>query len=458
MSNSLFSEFDEVSSKQWKQKIQFDLKGADYNKALIWDSNEGIHVKPFYNKEDLENTVSYFPKSSSWRICQSIFVSDAKKSNTHAIDAIKKGAESIKFIIPNKDISVNELLKNIDVDITTIHFDIQFLDSDFIKTLSVIPAKAGIHINTDIIGNLARRGNWYQSLKEDHIQFENNIKNTLSLSINTSLYQNAGATIVQQLAYALGHVNEYLNHLNNTVIVRNEMTWQSLKIKFNVSIGSNYFFEIAKLKALRILYKTLAEDYNFNSDCFIFATPTKRNKTLYDYNTNMLRTTTECMSAILGGADTICNLPYDAIYHKDNEFAERIARNQLLILKSESYFDKVNNPSDGAYYIESLANQLAEKALVLFKDIEKNGGFLHQLKQGTIQKKIKESAAKEQEQFNVGEDILLGTNKHQNPNDKMKDEIELYPFVKTNKRKTLVEPIIAKRLAETIEQDRLKTE
>ena len=207
-----------------------------------------------------------------------------------------------------------------------------------------------------------------------------------------------------------------------------------------------------------MLWKTISSEYNINTDCQIFATPTKRNKTLYDYNTNMLRTTTECMSAILGGANTICNFPYDAIYHKDNEFGERIARNQLLILKHESYFDKVDNPADGAYYIETLTKQLAEKALELFKDIEANGGFLKQLKEGTIQRKIKESANKEQEQFDAGKEILLGSNKHPNPNDRMKHELELYPFVKTNQRKTLIEPIIEKRLSEKLEQERLKKE
>jgi methylmalonyl-CoA mutase len=207
-----------------------------------------------------------------------------------------------------------------------------------------------------------------------------------------------------------------------------------------------------------MLWKTLASEYEITTDCLIFATPSKRNKTLYDYNTNLLRTTTECMSAILGGANTINNLAYDAIYHKNNEFSNRISRNQLLVLKHESYFNKVNNPADGAYYIESITQQLAEKALELFKDIESNDGFLKQLKDGIIQRKIKESAEKEQSQFNSGEEVLLGTNKHPNPNDKMKHELELYPFVKTNPRKTLVEPIIEKRLSETIEQNRLKTE
>ena len=209
---------------------------------------------------------------------------------------------------------------------------------------------------------------------------------------------------------------------------------------------------------MRKLWSALASEYGVNAECQIFVTPSKRNKTLFDYNTNILRTTTECMSAILGGANTISNLAYDSIYHKINEFGERNARNQLLILKHESYFDKVNNPADGAYYIESLTEQLAEKSLLLLREIEANGGFLKQLKEGIIQRKIKESAEKEQKLFNEQEIILLGTNKHLNPNDLMKQELELYPFVKMNPRKTLIEPIIESRLAETIEQQRLKIE
>ena len=172
----------------------------------------------------------------------------------------------------------------------------------------------------------------------------------------------------------------------------------------------------------------------------------------------MLRTTTECMSAILGGASMICNQPYNNLFQESTEFGERISRNQLLILKKESYFDAVNNPSDGSFYIESLTTQLSEKALDLFKNIEANGGFLQQLKEGTIQRKIKESAAKEQSDFNEGKITLLGTNKHPNLADKMKNTLEKEPFLKIEKRKTLIEPIIQKRLSEDMEIKRLKEE
>lgn len=459
MTKKLFNGFEKVSSKEWKQKIQVDLKGADYNDTLIWKTNEGIDVKPFYHADEFKTPFNSIAGPKGWSICQSIFVFDVALSNKKALDILERGAESIQFIIPNQDVSINDLLQNIAVETIPLYFELQFLDSEFVKQLnnyllerSAKGANAGnFHIKTDIIGNLAKTGNWFTNLKEDHKHFEAIVKNTNSFSIDVSLYQNAGATMVQQLGYAMAQTNEYLNHLENA-------DKQPIQITYHISVGTNYFFEIAKLRALRLLCNTLVKEYNLEAVCHIVATPTKRNKTIYDYNTNMLRTTTECMSAILGEADTICNLTYDAIYHKDNEFGERIARNQLLVLKRESYFDVVENASEGSYYIESLTNQLAEKALELFKDIEAKGGFLNQLKEGTIQRKIKESAAKEQEQFDTGAIVLLGTNKHPNKKDIMKDELELFPFVKTNIRKTLIQPIIEKRLAEKIEQERLKTE
>ncbi len=455
MSNSLFNDFEPVSAKQWKQKIQFDLKGADYNDSLIWTSNEGIQVKPFYHAEDF-NKLPKTPKTkaSSFIICETIFVSQVEKANALALSAIHGGAEAIKFIVPSKDISIDALLSNINLDTISIFFELHFLSEAFIKKLSNIIAKSRIYINTDIIGNLAKTGNWYSNLNDDFFKFGTSLQYSKSFSVDAALYQNVGANMVQQLAYTLAHANEYFNHIEANSTEKKA----KLAIVFNVAVGSNYFFEIAKLRALRLLFETLNDAYATDYKCHIFTTPSKRNKAIYDYNTNMLRTTTECMSAILGGADSICNLPYDAMFHKYNDFGSRIARNQLLILKHESYFNSVDNPSDGSYYIESLTEQLASKSLALFKDIETNGGFLKQLKDSTIQRKIKESATKEQEQFNTGNTIILGSNKYPNPNDIMKDNLEIYPFVKTKKRKTLIEPIIEKRLTESLEQKRLKTE
>ncbi len=448
----LFDKFDEVSAKQWKQKIQVDLKGADYNETLIWQSNEGINVKPFYHADhfkvlpDVSKT-----RSGEFKICQTVFVHDLNLAKHIAVDAIARGAEMIRFIIPSEKVIIKELLQDIQLENTAVYFELQFLSAEYVKT---IPSNYTF-ILTDIIGNLTKTGNWFKNLNEDHLQFLDIVKHTGQFSIDASIYQNAGATMTQQLAYALAQAAEYLNHLDKKLSKDQK---QNLEVVFNVSVGTNYFFEIAKLRAIRVLWSILAEEFEVNSNCHIIALPSKRNMAIYDYNVNMLRTTTECMSAILGGADTINNLAYDTIYHKDNEFGQRIARNQLLVLKHESYFDKVDNPADGSYYIETLTNELAEKALELFKDIEANGGILHQLKDGTIQRKVKESAAKEQAQFEAGDLVLLGSNKHANLDDKMKDDLELYPFVKTNPVKTLIEPIISKRLSEQLEQIRLKEE
>ena len=237
------------------------------------------------------------------------------------------------------------------------------------------------------------------------------------------------------------------------------MDEKSLKsIVFKVSVGGNYFFEIAKLQAVRVLWHSLTKEYGGSIDCHILTQPSRRNKTIYDYNTNMLRTTTECMSAILGSSDTIINMPYDHLYHKDNEFGDRLSRNQLLILKNESYFDAVSNPTEGAYYIETLTHQLAQKSLELFKEVERQGGYLKLLKEGLIQRKLKEHAQKEQRIYDEGHEGLLGTHFQKNTSDKMKTELELYPFLKQQTRKTLLEPIIPRRISEEIEQKRLKDE
>nr|WP_315187669.1 methylmalonyl-CoA mutase subunit beta [uncultured Flavobacterium sp.] len=451
---NLFKEFNPISAKQWKQKIQFELKGADYNETLIWNSPEDIKVKPFYDKDDVTKTFSVPTKASEFKICQNIFVFDIEKSIERALESLNRGAESLRFTIENEAINVEHLLEKLPLENTAVYFHLSFFSIDFLKKIETIAKQknATIYCNIDPIGQLAKEGNWFTTAEKSNFDSLNLLsketKSVSLISINSALYQNAGATIVQQIAYSLAHANEYFNRIE----VINK------PIVFEISVGTNYFFEIAKLRALRLLFKLIAKEYNPNLDCHFLVSPTKRNKTLYDYNVNMLRTTTECMSAILGGADSIANLPYDALYHKDNEFGDRIARNQLLILKNESYFDKVNNPADGSYYIENLTNQLAEKALTLFKNIEENGGFLKQLNEGIIKRKIQESADYEQELFDTGKEILLGTNKYTNKEDRMKNDLELFPFVKVKPRKTLITPIIEKRLSEKLEQERLAKE
>ncbi|WP_378176554.1 methylmalonyl-CoA mutase subunit beta [Aquimarina sp. SS2-1] len=453
MTKTLFESFDKVSAKEWKQKIQFDLKGADYNEALIYKSLEGIDIKPFYNEEDIVDLKENNSHPSSWKNSIRIEVKDAISGNEKALDAIKKGAESINFIISKENIDPEVLVSNLSQK-THLYIETLFLSPDYVSKLNVLAEKLSlsIHLLTDIIGNISKTGNWFENMKDDHTALEEIFKTSSHLkniiSIDLSMLQNAGATMIQQLAYGLAHANEYLNYFHNQ---KNNPFLHKMVI-FKVAIGGNYFFEIAKIRALRLLWNSLAEEYNMLKKCYIFAQPSHRNKTILDFNVNMLRTTTECMSAILGGADTICNLPYDDIYNEENDFGTRISINQLLILKNESYFDIVSNPASGSFYIESLTKQLADKALALFKNIEEAGGYLKQLKTGTIQKKIKESAEKEQELFDNEEIILTGINKYRNPNE-ITPEMQKNPFPENIKRKTLVNPIVRRRLCDKIEKN-----
>jgi len=453
---TLFENFKTISEKEWKQKIQYDLKGKDYNEEVVWNSPEGIKVKPFYHADDLEHVKVKSLQISSWNIGQPIYAGNAIMANKKALKSIQKGAEALRFLIPEESIDITIILNNIDLDVVKVYLNMQFLSKEFIyKTLAKIPQSKNIHFQADPIGNLAKSGNWYLSMSSDVELVNDLISSEIEnlLSIDVSLYENAGADMVQQLAYAMSHANDYLN------ILQESSSISKLKsIDFKVAVGGNYFFEIAKLKALRNLWEVLANAYEISIPCHITTEPTKRNKTIYDYNVNMLRTTTECMSAVLGGSDTVFNLNYNAVYKKDNDFADRIALNQLILLKEESYFDKVENPAEGSYYIETVTSQLAEKALILFKSIEKDGGFLKQLKNHTIQNRIADGARKQQEKFNERKTVLVGTNVYQNENDKMAQELELYPFVKKNPRKTLITPIIEKRLAEELEQNRLSHE
>ncbi len=450
MAVSFLNDFKPSSSTEWKQKIQVDLKGADYNETLLTNTLEGVTIKPFYHLDTFKKLTIPTP-TTNFKICQNIQINTEIEANKLATNAIVKGANSIKFVA-KKSFNFVQLFENLLGKNCQFHFNFSDLDQNFLVELSAFLRNETFYLNIDPIGNLASTGNWFYNYKKDFeilSTLSSKIKKPYLLGVNIDLYQNAGANIVQQIAYGLAHANEYLNQIGGEI---------ANQIQFNIAIGNNYFFEISKIRAIRYLYNLITNTYNQNTIAQVFAQPSLRNKTIYDYNVNMLRTTTECMSAILGGANTIANISYDAVFHNPNDFGDRIARNQLLILKEESYFKNAQNIATNSYYIEEITNQLVEKSLSLFKDIEKSGGFLKQLKQGTIQRKIQENSKKEQQLFNEKKIILVGTNAFKQENETLKNKLEKPIFPKKNYKKTSIIPIIPKRLSENIEQNRLKNE
>jgi len=450
MKKYLFDEFDAISAADWKVKIQASLKGENYDDDLLWKSDEGVTVKPFYTSDDRHNTRIALP-DKNYAICQSILVDDIRVANGLALENIRKGVNAIQFIAKTP-FDYRRLLEKIDFINTTIYFNFEFLDENLVLEIeNYFKGNHLVFFQIDPIGNLSKTGNWFFNSEQDILKtkkFATTVNHPIH--IDASLYQNAGATIIQQLAYAIAHTNEYIEIFGKSI---------ANKIHYSFSVGGNYFFEIAKLRAFRLLLCALFKEHGIpETSAHIFSKPSLRNKTIYDHNVNMLRTTSECMSAIFGGANTICNCAYDAMYHRPNEFAARIARNQLLILQEEASLLKAHKIPNGVYYIESIERQFAEKSLEIVKKIERNGGFLEQLKDGAIQKEINEKAEREQKQFDQNQISLLGTNKLPQENDRMKNEIELYPFFKERNSNKLVTQIIQKRLSETYEKKRLELE
>lgn len=445
----LFSEFKELSAKEWKLLIQAELKGADYNQALVWESLEGIKVKPFYHPDEAQYlTIPNVPKK--FHIAQSVFVDDESISNKIATDALEKGADIIIFEA-KQSFDVDVLLQGFEqLKIQKIVFQFYFLSIEFIRSIRESYPSLPIEFSIDVLGNWIKTGNWFTNQTTDIEKVKEVSPLTKNVTIRADYFQNAGANLIQQIAYALAQSVEYLAILGKEY---------KGKIQFHFAVGSNFFFEIAKLRAFRYLWHEVKKATQAQSvDMELWCRPTWRNKTLYDFNVNILRTATEKFSAILGGADVVQTMPYDAFFKKSNAFSERIARNQLLLYKYENELSDISEVAKESYFIEALTIEMTEKALELVQNIEKNGGFIHQIKEGIIQKKIKESAQKEQKLVDEQKLILIGTNRFPLVNEKMKDQIEIVPFAKIRKNKTHVMPIVATRLSEKMEQERLEQE
>ena len=394
---SLFSEFDPVSAKAWKQKIQFDLQGADYNDTLLFQTLEGITIKPFYTEEDLSKSSQEFTMPGNCLVSERITVSDAISGNRAINNALARGVQSVYLWIENETIAPIKLFENVVTEVSY-YVRCNFLSNSYLNKLQSYAVQNNLILYNlnDSIGKLVQSGNWFVNQKKDfetlqRFSIDKGFQN--ALSIDTTNYQNAGANAVQQLAYALAHANEYVRHLH---AVKDLKHLSNKEIIFEVAIGGHYLMEIAKVRALRLVWQRLAAKYDISNSCHIIATPSYRNKTVLASHTNSIRTGMECMAAMLGGANSVYNLPSDVLHKNANDFSTRIATNQLLVLQQETQLLKHTDPIKGSYMIESLTTQLVDKALTVFKTLQKGGGFITQLQKGSIQKKIKSSSEIEQ--------------------------------------------------------------
>jgi len=458
---SLFEEFPPISNKEWEKVITRDLKGADYKDKLRWQTGEGVSPLPFYRRDDWEQMErrSTIPKgyknnnANSWEIRELIFSHDVALANKQARNALERGADAIQFhlhirrtegalggdlqglpIQTQHDFS--ELVKDISIDDTPLHFDAGMASPAILamvwnecQSRNIDPKNIRGTFSYDPFTYLLTNGHYpktKEALNNDIRQLARfaaqNMPHLRLLAVDARTYHNAGGTIVQELGYAMAAASEYLSTVTESGIDINQIA--SL-LSFNFSIGSNYFLEIAKFRAARLLWKNLLEAYGGDpeNNVYIHGETSRWNKTLYDPYTNMLRTSTEGMSAAIAGCDSMTVLPFDQHFRQPDDFSQRIARNQQLILSEEAYLDKVEDPGAGSYYIEKLTNDIGQAAWQLLQEIESEGGLLQAIKDGTIQTDIKASQQKRDQAIATRGRIFVGTNQYSNAGDKMADNL-----------------------------------
>ena len=438
----LLSEFPAISTQEWKDKIVTDLKGADFDRKLVWRTNEGFNVQPFYRREDLQglSTPNVMPAEypyvrstrldNEWLIRQDINVQDLEEANAKALDILNKGVTSLGFKLRRDQInkeSLAILLKGIMPEAIELNFTCCIsVASQLAGALASYLTESGADvkqckgsINFDPFKKQLVKGisnpQWVATCSQ-LLEAIRPLPGFRVLTVNALNINNAGAYIYQELGYALSWGAELLDKLSEAGFSIEELT---SRIKFVFGVGSNYFMELAKFRAARWLWAEIVGAYGEQykgeaAKIHMHAVTSTWNKTIYDAHVNLLRTQTEAMSATLGGVDSLTVQPFDVTYQESDNFSERIARNQQLLLKEESHFDKVIDPAAGSYYIEHLTNALAEQAWKLFLEVEEAGGFASAVEAGSVQQAVNASNAKRHAAVAARKEIFLGTNQFPN--------------------------------------------
>ena len=451
LKEKLFSEFAPVSTEEWMAKITADLKGVPFEKKLVWKTGDGFNVNPFYRAEDIEGlkTTESLPgefpyvrgtkKDNDWKVRQNIEVCCFKGANEKALDLLTKGVTSLGFIIKGDEVNeenIATLLEGIcpasvELNFNTCNCKAEKLIgilADYFKGKGVDAEKCYGSVNYDAFKKPLVKGKenseWVEGAAAV-LKAGQALPNYRVLAVNAFLFNNAGAYISQELGYALAWGNELMAKLTEAGFTADEV---AKKIKFNLGISSNYFMEIAKFRAARWLWAEIVAAYKPACECackmVAHAQTSEWNMTVYDAHVNLLRSQTEAMSAALAGVDSITVRPFDKIYQTPDDFSERIARNQQLLLKEECHLDKVVDPSAGSYYVEVLTNSLADVAWKLFLEVEEKGGFSVAVNAGEIQNAVNASNVARKKAVATRREILLGSNQYPNFTEVAADKIQ----------------------------------
>lgn len=445
----LFDQFPPVSTEEWRAKVEADLKGAPFDKKLVWRTNEGFNLQPMYRAEDIADlkTTDSLPgeypyvrgtrADNDWLSRQEILGDTPAEANAKALDVLNKGINSLGFSIKEgNEEELTALLKDITVGAVEINFSccpkksLEFakvlvaylkangLEKEFKGSIDFNPYRKALKHGTAFPGDIAE-------MAKELLETVKDVPGLKVLAVDSVMLSNAGAYIYQELGYALAWGAEWLTMLTEKGVDAAEV---ASRIKFNMGVSSNYFMELAKFRSARMLWAQIVKQYGVADEACkmaVHAVTSRFNQTIYDAYVNLLRSQTECMSAALAGVDSITVTPFDTPYKKPDDFSERIARNQQFLLKEESHLDKVVDPAGGSYYVETLTVAIAEQAWKVFIGVEDGGGFLAQVNDGSIQKAIRETAAKRHTDVARRKEILLGTNQYPNINEMAAEKIEI---------------------------------
>ncbi|MBI1835775.1 MAG: hypothetical protein HYR91_00770 [Flavobacteriia bacterium] len=416
----LFSEFPKVSKEKWEDVLIKELKGADFDAFLKRnDFIEKLNFSTYTYHSDIELTNNIPGKapytrgfkndSNDWFNASYIQVSNEEEANKIALTKLLQGIDSLIFQFNTENIDPNNLLQNIEFQFIHTQFNIQNLNQ-----LNTLITYFGANNNENINFRLDFNHDFsWNEFKEIAAIMKNN--EIPFCYVNGSEFQKTGANISQQLAFSIATGHEYLIQL-----IENGYTIEDAinRIHFSFGIGNTYFYEISKIRVFRKLWTSIIQEYQKNCtvNSFITAEITSQNKSLKDPYTNLLRQTTEVMSAISASVNTIIVTPYDSDSNEgESIISTRMAGNISLILKDESYFDKVIDPIGGSYSIESLTTQIANNAWKYFQKIDKLGGITTDESKELFAIDITSTVNLKLNQIKEGKKILIGINKFPNP-------------------------------------------
>lgn len=451
----LFSlEFPPVTTGEWMAVVERDLKGAEFEKRLVWTTGDGIAVRPFHRKEDLPaeawvrkaapGSASYLrgygADSRAWAVRDVIRIEGVADANLAARHALMCGADQIQFRVYPYGVQLRSaedmkaLLAGIDLESTPVYFAAGPLAPQVLALFlneaesQGIPAgrlRGGVDGDPIIDGCLGWRDGGVDGWDRDATPLVAYDASALplirTLAIRAVAFHEAGATAAQELAFGLALLVEYLAHLRGRNLSPGRVVAQA-EIQFGA--GSNYLIEIAKFRAARVLITKVLEAFEVHdARPRIHADTSLVSKTVFDAHANLLRATTEAMAAVIGGVDSLTVWPFDELQKPANEFSAHLARNVSLLLREEAYLGKVADPLGGGYTVEVLTAALAQKAWALFQEIEANGGFVASWKGSQIPSALAESRSARQKAAHGRRASIIGTNAYPNPKETVLDEL-----------------------------------